>query len=623
MVPTTRDNLTNLELLQLPHEVLKYILSFITEISDYSNIRLVSRAFRDIVNEKSLWVRDNLCITRFDGFGLSWTKKVSERKQLKQAFIFGHQGLRVYILYKEHLAKLLHEEIYGSVLLKDRSMTLYFYPILDLCDFKTVKSIESRELDELIKKFICVQKKVVEGSADVLQRIDLERFSICYIKLRYNEHAIFILKHPYLRNKLMQKQLLDLACIHPDVAKIVVREDHPALVDSISEIFFKILAASLTHQDYPLPGFSNGVISKWMQYLKHKYFLSESIQSRLRNDPRLLSTLINEARKDGRLAVLLLVPLSFSYLLSSKSIIELFLNDVQAKEKHWVRQYCINHDSNTPNLKYPVENPTILWSLSGLARFILFDVNLSQRVLPKIKTVSQVDKSQVIPHTIQEWEGFSLYPTHFELHDGTQFTLYLNQEQYQSIYAKLHPVLQQPSCDTVKINLSGSESLKPKTFVKSYGTSGDTAGLLVSSNKSWYHLVDFSSLMLIFCTLLLLGTGVFCLALVPVYPLGAVTLKLLAGTSFFCGVIMGMMTYSALKMDFSASNELSSMGSTASYVCLSQNKPADESPRSGKYNGVVTTVSLTSPLPQSRTSSMGNVSVTQSRDISLLRKTFL
>ena len=740
----------NLQLLDLPNEMLFSILLFITEGTDYFNIRLVSRKLKDILDEKKLWAREDLHIEKFAGFGLQWGQIVQEQKLLKKIFLHGYQGIRFYILHKEHLAKLLYETMYGLECLKDKKMTLYLENTLNLCNLETVKEIKANDLDKVITQFIRVRGRLLKKGKDGKM---MELFSNLYCRLRniipiYNRHAKFILKHPYLRNKLTQKQLLDLASICPSMAHIIILEKIPALINPINEIFFKILAASLTipdnpqfkfyfdtistlknysqlqcfsledvrsqlesvpallnnlikeaevderfavllflfppcnlrlssetivdlllkhtkcaefalkhlafkdkltqkqlldvasihpkvaeviirgdlfaltnpinetffkilavsliHEDYPLPERHNGVVSRWVEFLRDKYFLLEFTQSKLRNDSTLFRAVMNEARRDARLAVLLLISPSLTRLLPSEVIVEYFLNDIQAKERHWVRQYFLKYGPSAMLLKYSVETPMILWNLSGLARFILFDANLSQYVIPKIKTVGRVDASQIIVNTISEWsQGFSLYPTHFELDNGTRFTLYLNQKQYESIYAKFHPV-QPPLYSTQTINLSEPRLAKSEVFVSHEEAPTSEASsllpqrILTQPKKPWYQLMSVHSIMLIFGTLSLLSMGAFCLAMV-VYPLGPITFKLLAGVALFCGVMMGMMTYSALKMDFAASNKLSHTGSVVSddaHSSRSNSTHLKQSIYSGGYTSIVETQSsISSPLP--------------------------
>ena len=567
-----------------PDEILLCIFSFITEEMDYRHIRQVSRKFRRIVNDKALWARDNLHVAKFEDFGKDADKEFDERKELFQLFMTGVTRIRIYILHKEALRRLFFSEIYKSIWMMPGNYLYLSNSIYDLCDVKIVKNLSSDQLDTTISAFLAAVTQL-KDQWEITQKRFRPVFRTKHsLTEAYCQHALFIVRHPYLRNKLSQLNLLDLANFSVEMANTIIRfdkiekkniyaweivntiirEDIPALSLEINETFFKILAASLKIDEYQkldelyrIRAPSTGILA--VDYL-HRLFLEDMSSDK----PVTLDKhydkdkLVQLALVDDRIAMLWVMTPYLCEQLSNDHLITLALKEVSIGAEHWARQDWYRDCPKANIFKYSVDFPDAKRCFTRLAEYILFTCPLQDRMVRCIQTLQwvRIHTRSTRPQQVK----VMLYETHITFKGNRVIKLYLEAPRYSELNNLVSKYKQSQVSSSFSKNrrynvkVDKSQSIAAISSMSSNATSQviqadnhtykERSHQRYSSKTQGYSMLTilshvFSGLMLVF------GIIMLSLSLLPAFALVASLLKMIGVLSVAEGIAVEGVTYLA------------------------------------------------------------------------------
>ena len=256
------------------------------------------------------------------------------------------------------------------------------------------------------------------------------------------DFAKFIIKHPHLGPRLTRehlKQLLEVTTLSQSVACTMVETvfihdtQLPALQTSVDESFFKLVAASLTYDDYANLHCSERFPSVPLAYVRKRFSGNCLIQDKIIAEKYPLQNLIALAKKDGRIALILFATPELRQTIPMPNLMELAVQDMQAKEEHWGRpSFNLGNENHYLNQTVcPQNSPVLTHYFTDLMWVLLSSEALSLTFLRQFKQIEFEGVHQA-PAT---WKnGYRLYLIKLQRYDSSTFTLPLCYWQYVEVY---------------------------------------------------------------------------------------------------------------------------------------------------------------------------------------------
>ena len=437
--------------LELPNEIWVEIFKHLTSAKDLCRMAQVSRQFYQIANDVSLWKNTDLSLAPLDALDERWNR---EHYKLYGIFLNAPYGLRFKLLHIPKYAKKLRKPLYHFIYMEDMKgkMTFLFKKLetlKDICDVEVTKTLSSEHINILIQ-YLTDTKKLVETQNSIAIELIDPRFlkdnkihEALWVEF-FISYSWFLIRHPHLGPRLTRKhlkQLLEVTTLSQSVARTMVETvflhetQLPALQTPVDESFFKLVAASLTRNDYKHMLWTQDNPSVPIAYVRKRFKEKRLIQNGIIDEQYPLQDLIKLASQDGRIALMLFAVPELTQVVPINTLFDLALNDLNAGEQHWARASFDRWNSDHYLQKCPKDSPIITLYFSYLAWALVFSASTQVRFFNQLHEM-HYNKTYAPPDTWKD--GFPLALTQFKwAHDKeglVRFELPLCQPDYKDLH---------------------------------------------------------------------------------------------------------------------------------------------------------------------------------------------
>lgn len=437
-----------------PNEIWVEIFKHLPTAKDLCRVAQVSWHFYRLANDASLW-RDTSPI--WAPFNTLTENTVDNQYWLRDTFFQSSHRVREKIINTRGFNFMLWEVLYQPYLMRGHptignKMTLFFKArkqIIDISKVKVTRSFSEDNLTSLIDEMKKAYQKVKNQDPDAMSLVDGSyrkngRIKVSCWDEELAHFAKFIIRHPHLGPRLTRKHLgglLTVTAHSQSVARTMVETvflheiQLPALQTPVDESFFKLVAASLTRNDYKHLLWIKDNPSVPIAYVRRQFKEKCLIQNKLIDGRYPLQDLIALAKEDGRVALLLFAVPELTQVVPINTLFDLALQDLQAGERHWARASFDRWNSDHYLQKCSKDSPIITLYFSYLAWALVFSASTQARFFNQLHKMHS-NKTYVPPDTWKD--GFPLALTQFEWVDGNQdlvpFELPLCQPDYNDLH---------------------------------------------------------------------------------------------------------------------------------------------------------------------------------------------
>jgi len=325
--------------------------------------------------------------------------------------------------------------------------------VINICDVTVTKTIAEASLTSFIQDMKQAYQKVISYDPDAISMVGdngLYRDKIWVFRWDINLAFIakFIIKHPHLGSRLTREHLEDLLTVSAysqSVARTMVETvfleetQLPALQTPVDETFFKLVAASLTRNDYKHMLWTQDNPSVPIAYVRKRFKEKRLIQNGIIDKQYPLQDLIKLAYQDGRIALMLFVVPELTQVVPINTLFDLALQDLQAGEQHWARPSFDRSNSDHYLQKCPKDSPVITLYFSYLVWSLVFSQPICARFIKHLHEVRYIK----IYEPPADWEGgFRLYLIQFKWAHVTRGLMTFRLPLSKPGYCKLHQLWQ-------------------------------------------------------------------------------------------------------------------------------------------------------------------------------------
>ena len=406
--------------LELPNEIWVEILMYLTSAKDLCRVAQVSWHFYHLANDARLW-RDTSPV--WAPFNTLTQNTVNNRYWLRDTFFQSSHRVREKIINTDRFYFMLFYALYQPYLMQGHPtvtrMTFLFKTreeIVNICDVAVTETISNDSLTILIDDMKQAYQKVKNQDPDANNMVsDLGRDKGRNIKVScWNDtlahFAEFIIKHPHLGPRLTREHLenfLTVTAYSQAVASMMFETvflhdtQLPALQTPVDETFFKLVAASLTYNDYYHLLTPKDNPSVPIAYVRKLFREKCLIQDEKIDGQYPLEDLIKLAYQDGRVALMLFAVPELTKKVNINTLFDLAHQDLQAGERHWARASFDRWSPEHYLKKHSNDSVIMTRYFSYFARTLIYSELTCERFINQLHDIRYIETYKAP----DAWEG--------------------------------------------------------------------------------------------------------------------------------------------------------------------------------------------------------------------------